>query len=117
VDHPRLFVYGTLRRGSPNKYADLLQANAQFLGNARMRGRLLQFANYPGAVLSDQPGEWVPGELYELQNPSILSILDKYEGSEFKRVQTTVSLDDGPALETWAYLVAHAHRRAAFTLL
>jgi gamma-glutamylcyclotransferase (GGCT)/AIG2-like uncharacterized protein YtfP len=104
VEHPRLFVYGTLRRGSPNKYADLLQANAQFLGNARMCGHLYQFANYPGAVLSDQPGEWVPGELYQLQNLSILSTLDEYEGSEFERVQITVSLDDGQALETWAYL-------------
>jgi gamma-glutamylcyclotransferase (GGCT)/AIG2-like uncharacterized protein YtfP len=104
VDHPRLFVYGTLRRGSPNKYADLLQANAQFLGNARMRGRLYQFPNYPGAVLSDQPNEWVPGELYHLQNPSTLSTLDEYEGNEFERVQVTVSLDNDQELETWVYL-------------
>lgn len=104
MDQPRLFVYGTLRRGSPNKYADLLQANAQFLGNASMRGRLYQFPNYPGAVLSDQPDEWVPGELYQLQNLSILSTLDEYEGSEFERVKITVSLDKGPALETWVYL-------------
>lgn len=117
MDHPRLFVYGTLRRGSPNQYADLLQANAQFLGNARLRGRLHQFAGYPGAVPSDQPDEWVPGELYQLQNLSILSTLDEYEGPEFERIQTTVSLDNGQALETWVYLVAHAHRRAAFTLL
>jgi gamma-glutamylcyclotransferase (GGCT)/AIG2-like uncharacterized protein YtfP len=104
VDHPRLFVYGTLRHGSPNKYADLLQANAQFLGNARMRARLCQSPNYPGAVLSDQPNGWVSGELYHLQNPSILSTLDEYEGSEFERVRITVSLDNGQEPETWVYL-------------
>ncbi len=69
-----------------------------------MRGRLYQFASYPGVVLSDQPGEWVSGELYHLQNPGILSTLDEYEGSEFERGQITVSLDGGQELETWVYL-------------
>jgi gamma-glutamylcyclotransferase (GGCT)/AIG2-like uncharacterized protein YtfP len=105
---PRLFVYGTLRRGSPNKFAKLLEASSRFLGNARMRGRLRQFSNYPGAVLSDQPGEWVQGELFELQDPGMLHTLDEYEGSEFQRVPVTVSLDDDQELETWAYLVTLA---------
>ena len=87
MQHPRLFVYGTLRRGSL-------------------------------AVLSDQPGESVPGELYQLQNPSILSTLDEYEGPEFERVQITVSLDNGQDVETWVYLFRGARpRRAAFTLV
>ena len=105
---PRLFVYGTLRRGSPNKFAKLLEANSRFLGNARMPGQLRQFSNYPGVVLSDQPGEFVEGELFELQDPSILVVLDEYEGSEFQRVLATVSLDDGQELETWVYTLTHA---------
>jgi gamma-glutamylcyclotransferase (GGCT)/AIG2-like uncharacterized protein YtfP len=104
MDPPRLFVYGTLRRGSLNKFADLLHANARFLGNARMRGRLYQFSNNSGAVLSDQPGEWVPGELYHVQDSSILRTLDDYEGFEFERVQVTVSLDDWRDLEAWVYV-------------
>jgi gamma-glutamylcyclotransferase (GGCT)/AIG2-like uncharacterized protein YtfP len=104
MEQPRLFVYGTLRRGSPNQYADLLQANAQYVGNARMRGRLHQIGSYPGAVPSDQPGEWVSGELYHLEDPTILATLDDYEGSEFERILTKVSLDDGRELETWVYV-------------
>jgi gamma-glutamylcyclotransferase (GGCT)/AIG2-like uncharacterized protein YtfP len=104
MQQPRLFVYGTLRRGFRNKYADLLHANARFLGNARMRGRLRQFDNYSGAVPSDQPGEYISGELYQLEDPTILRTLDEYEGSEFERIQVKVSLDDGQMLETWVYI-------------
>jgi gamma-glutamylcyclotransferase (GGCT)/AIG2-like uncharacterized protein YtfP len=108
MQQPRLFVYGTLRRGSPNTFAKLLEANSRFLGNARMRGRLHQFSNYPGVVLSDQPGEFVQGELLELQDPRILVVLDEYEGFEFQRVPVTVSLDDGQELEAWVYTLTQA---------
>lgn len=100
----RLFVYGTLRRGWTNQFAELLHANARFLGTARLRGRLHQFDNYHGAVLSDQPNEWVPGELFQLEDPGILRALDEYEGSEFERPLVTVALDDGQELETWVYV-------------
>ena len=108
MEQARLFVYGTLRRGYQNIYAALLRANSRFLGNARMRGHLCQFKSYSGAVLSDQPDEWVPGELFHLQDPNILQTLDKYEDSEFERILVKVSLDDGEdletCLETWVYL-------------
>ena len=103
----RLFVYGTLRRGSPNKFAKLLADNSRFIGDARMRGRLHQFSNYSGAVPSDRPNEWVRGELFELLDPSILGRLDEYEGSEFRRVLLTISLD-GQELEAWVYILTHA---------
>jgi len=104
MDQPRLFVYGTLRRGFPNKYAALLQANARFLGNAGMRGRLHQFNCYPGAVPSDQPDDMVSGELYQLEDPAILPTLDEYEGPEFERILVKVLLDDGQVQETWVYI-------------
>ncbi len=100
----RLFVYGTLRRRYKNIYAQLLHANARFLGKARMLGRLHQFASYAGAVLSDEPDGWVSGELFQLQDPSVLQTLDEYEGSEFERVLVKVSLEDGQDLETCVYL-------------
>ena len=100
----RLFVYGTLRRGSPNEFADLLAANSRFLGNARMRGRLHQLSGYSGAIPSDQPDEWVRGELFHLEDPCILRTLDEYEGSEFQRVQVTISLDSGRDLDCWVYI-------------
>jgi gamma-glutamylcyclotransferase (GGCT)/AIG2-like uncharacterized protein YtfP len=69
-----------------------------------MRGRLHQLNSYPGAVPSDQPGEYVSGELYQVEDPTILPTLDDYEGWEFERVLVKVSLDDGQELETWVYI-------------
>ena len=74
----------------------------------RMPARLYQFRNYPGAVASEKPGDWVAGELYELIGPGILPALDDYEGAEFVRVVVTVSLDAGHSLEAWVYLLRHA---------
>lgn len=101
---PCLFVYGTLRRGFENKYAQLLHAHSRFLSGAKMPGRLIQRNGYTAAVVSDQPGEWVSGELFELVAPKILEELDEYEGSDYERVLVTVLLEDGEDRETWVYL-------------
>lgn len=100
-----LFVYGTLRRGFENKYARLLHANARYLGLAKMRGRVLQFGEYTGAVVSNEPNEWIAGELFELRDPDILEVLDEYEGSDYERVLLSASLEDGAERETWVYLL------------
>ena len=60
-DH--LFVYGTLMRGFDHPMAKLLSRSADFLGEARCRGRLYLVKHYPGLVLSDEPGDVVFGEL------------------------------------------------------
>ncbi|HLK19949.1 MAG TPA: gamma-glutamylcyclotransferase family protein [Bryobacteraceae bacterium] len=102
---PCLFVYGTLRRGFENQYARLLHANALFLGAAKMQGRLLQFGEYTGAVISDRPDDWIAGELFELIDPKILDSLDAYEGLDYERVLATASLEDGAERDTWVYLL------------
>jgi gamma-glutamylcyclotransferase (GGCT)/AIG2-like uncharacterized protein YtfP len=100
-----LFVYGTLRRGSKNKFARLLHAQAEFVGNARMRGRLYRLGCYPGAVSTNQVGEWIRGELYNVEDPRwILSALDGYEGPQYERVKLEVQLDSGGQIEAWVYL-------------
>lgn len=108
-----LFVYGTLRRGSKNKFARLLHAHAQFAGNARIPGQLYRLGSYPGAVssrrigdqTSDQIGEWIRGELYCLQDPRwVLRALDGYEGAKFRRVKLAARLDSGRTIEAWVYL-------------
>ena len=101
----RLFVYGTLKRGSDNKYARLLEANSEFLGTGRMRGRVYNLGRYPGAVVSEQPGDWVPGELFCLVTPAkTFKTLDAYEGAEFSRTMVDIRLDSGESLESWVYL-------------
>jgi len=61
---------------------------------------------YTGVVLSDQSNEWVPGELFELEEPAILAALDEYEGSEYERILVTVTLDTGVEMESWVYLLS-----------
>lgn len=101
----RLFVYGTLRRGSKNKFARLLHAHAQFVGNASIPGRLYRLGHYPGAVSSNTSGEWVRGELYLIHDPRwTLPALDSYEGPEFQRVKLEVQLDLGGRIEAWVYV-------------
>jgi gamma-glutamylcyclotransferase (GGCT)/AIG2-like uncharacterized protein YtfP len=115
LDRPtHLFVYGTLRRGSKNKFARLLHAHAQFVGKGRIPGRLYRLGHYPGAVLSNTPGEWVHGELYLIPDPRwTLPALDSYEGPEqFERVKLQVQLDSGDRVEAWVYLYRGTPRGA-----
>ena len=76
----RLFVYGTLMRGFDHPMAQLLSRSAEFIGEARCRGRLYLVKHYPGLVLSDDPTDAVFGELYRLRQPdALLREFDMYE--------------------------------------
>ena len=100
-----LFVYGTLRRGFSNKFARLLQTQAQWIGDARMPGRLYQFGPYPGAVISNTSGDWVHGELYNLEDPDqLLSQLDEYEGDDYERAIAEVQTNAGDHIQAWVYV-------------
>ena len=101
-----LFVYGTLRRGSKIKIARLVHANAQFLGTGRMQGRLARSHPHRGVVRSKEPGEWICGEVFQINDPGeLLPILDEYEGPEYKRTSVAVQLDSGRRLRAWMYLL------------
>ena len=100
-----LFVYGTLRRGSKIKIARLLHANSEFLGPARMQGRLARSHPHRGVVPSNRPGDWLDGEVFRLTDPGkLFPILDEYEGSEYQRTPVTVQLGSGERLASWVYL-------------
>ena len=98
-----LFVYGTLRRGSRNRFARRLAENARFIGEGRIRGRLYDFGRYPGAVRSEASGEWVGGEVFLLRNRGLLETVDRYEGPEFERSVVRVELTSGVEKECWVY--------------
>jgi gamma-glutamylcyclotransferase (GGCT)/AIG2-like uncharacterized protein YtfP len=109
----RLFVYGTLMRGFDHPMARLLSANADFLGDAKCRGRLYLVKHYPGLVLSDDPADLVFGELYRLrERDAMLREFDMYEAcgegfaqpTEYLRQRLQVALDDGAASEAWTYV-------------
>jgi gamma-glutamylcyclotransferase (GGCT)/AIG2-like uncharacterized protein YtfP len=109
----RLFVYGTLMRGFDHPMAKLLSVNADFLGEARCRGRLYLIKHYPGLVLSDDPSEIVFGEVYRLRDrDALLGEFDMYEAcgagfpepTEYFRRMLQVMCDDGTASEAWTYV-------------
>jgi gamma-glutamylcyclotransferase (GGCT)/AIG2-like uncharacterized protein YtfP len=109
----RLFVYGTLMRGFDHPMARLLSANADFIGEAKCRGRLYLVKHYPGLVLSDDPADIVCGELYRLrEREAMLREFDMYEAcgegfaqpTEYLREMLQVALDDGAVSEAWTYV-------------
>lgn len=97
-----LFVYGTLRDGSPHPRAWALRRESELLGRAWMRGRLYRVAHYPGL----RPGGGrVTGELLRLAHPeSTLRWLDAYEGAAFRRERRPATLEDGQVVTPWRHL-------------
>jgi gamma-glutamylcyclotransferase (GGCT)/AIG2-like uncharacterized protein YtfP len=119
----RLFVYGTLMRGFDHPMATLLSRGADFIGEARCRGRLYRVRHYPGLVLSDDADDVVFGELFRLRRRAeLLREFDIYEAcgegfaepTEYVRQTLPVALGDGAVSEAWIYLynwpVAHLPR-------
>jgi gamma-glutamylcyclotransferase (GGCT)/AIG2-like uncharacterized protein YtfP len=109
----RLFVYGTLMRGFDHPMAKMLSANADFLGEARCRGRLYLIKHYPGLVLSNDPADIVHGELFRLrEREATLHEFDMYEAcgdnfpqpTEYLRKMLPLMLEDGSAGEAWTYI-------------
>ena len=103
-----LFVYGTLMRGFDHPMAQLLSRSADFVGEARSRGRLYLIKHYPGLVLSDDADDVVFGEVYRLRQPlELLREFDMYEAcgegfaepTEYIRQVLPVTLEDGAASE------------------
>ena len=96
---PHLFVYGTLRKGSKNKFARLLADQSDYVGPARVSGRLYDFGRYPGARPAGQSDHWITGEVFRLRAPAeALAILDEYEGPEYERATVTAG-----ERECWIY--------------
>jgi gamma-glutamylcyclotransferase (GGCT)/AIG2-like uncharacterized protein YtfP len=91
----------------------MLSAHADFLGEARCRGRLYLVKHYPGLVLSKDSGDIVHGELYRLRaRDEMLHEFDMYEAcgdgfpqpTEYLRQMLSVTLDDGSATDAWTYV-------------
>jgi len=109
----RLFVYGTLRRGSGHPLACRLQQGAEYLGLATVAGRLYRVAHYPGLVPARQPGQRVVGDLFRLRQPrALLAWLDRYEEcgpgfprpTEYLRRAVRVHPLGGAPCRAWVYL-------------
>ena len=102
-----LFAYGTLMRG----YAlhRTLASGSTFLGEAGVRGRLLDLGRYPGLVVG---AGHVRGEIYRLDDPELLPVLDREEGYNFERRCAIVTLANGRRARAWVYRYRGPQNRA-----
>ncbi len=87
----------------------LLAGRATFLGQGSVRGRLLHLGRYPGLV---EGGGRVRGELYRLEAPELLAVLDREEGYNFLRRRAVVTLADGRRVQAWIYRYRGPRERA-----
>lgn len=105
-----IFVYGTLRAACTTGAHQTYLADASFIGNAKLNGKLFKVSYYPALVLDDA-GDWVIGEVYQLASAEQLAALDVYEecsypalpGQEYQRQRVQVQMDQGDLLEVWVY--------------
>ena len=93
-----IFVYGTLRTGGSNHHR---MAGATPHGAGTVRGRLYRIDWYPGILLGEA-GYDVRGEAFAV-DAATLAALDAFEGTEYRRVRTTVSRDNGAPIEAWIW--------------
>jgi gamma-glutamylcyclotransferase (GGCT)/AIG2-like uncharacterized protein YtfP len=105
---PLLFTYGTLMRGY-GLHA-VLAPGARVIGAATARGRLLDLGRYPGLIAG---AGRVRGEVYRLDDPELLPILDREEGYNFVRRRAIVTLADGRRLRAWVYRYCGPRERGA----
>ena len=108
-----LFLYGTLLSGeAPQEVASIVK-RLRRLGSARVRGRLYDFGEFPGAVLDPSSRTMVHGELVVLPSDErLLEALDRYEEfdpfdlkrSLFIRKKARVQMANGRSREGWIYV-------------
>lgn len=102
---PLLATYGTLRRAAgpnPLDVADRLS----FVAACQFAGVLYDLGRFPGAV----PGDGVVhGDLFRLRDPQVWAVLDRYEGYDSNREDTSlfvrrrVSLIEPADRTAWVY--------------
>jgi len=75
-----LFVYGTLRQEFNHPLTQILKIHGYFYGNAKVQGYLYDVGGYPGMVLTNEPCNWVYGEVIKIDSIDLVfSKLDEYE--------------------------------------
>lgn len=99
----RLFVYGTLRLGSTNAYAQKLASEAHHVGRGQIRGRLYRVTHYPALAEPQRGDDFVTGDVFEGISGELWRELDGYEGDEYVRESTEVLLESGESVTAFVY--------------
>jgi len=88
---------------------DVLARGATFLAEGSVAGRLLDLGRYPALVAG---AGRVKGEVYRLDDPELLPVLDREEGYNFQRSITIVTLASGRRARAWVYRYRGPRERA-----
>lgn len=95
-----VFVYGSLRSGSPHSMT-VRFPNSKFVADAKVSGSLYDLGEYPGLLLNDSNSQ-VIGEVYEVDD-ELLNELDDFEASSnYVRKQVEVSFGTD-SRKCWTY--------------
>lgn len=106
-----LFVYGTLL-DNDNEFAIFLKNNSRFYSPGKLKGKLFNISEYPGAVFYGDDENYIYGSILELINTEkVLPVIDDYEGygddqiqpNEFVRALASLETQDGIVI-CWLYL-------------
>jgi gamma-glutamylcyclotransferase (GGCT)/AIG2-like uncharacterized protein YtfP len=106
-----LFVYGSLL-SDDNEFAIYLKNNSTFYSTGKVRGKLYDIGEYPGAILSAESSEYIHGSILKIDIPEkVLKIIDDYEGyggeqpwpNEFIRIIAEIETEMR-IINCWIYL-------------
>lgn len=106
-----LFIYGTLL-DEDNEYAVYLKKNSKPYLYGKVKGKLFDLGEYPGAILSDEGNQYIYGNILKINDPEkVFPLIDNYEGfgqhqpqpNEFIRITTLIETETGLA-DCWIYL-------------
>jgi gamma-glutamylcyclotransferase (GGCT)/AIG2-like uncharacterized protein YtfP len=95
-----VFVYGTLRRGSPRAMSARFP-KARFVTEATVSGSLFDLGAYPGFLLDDS-NSVVVGEVYEVDDETLKELDDFESASHYWRKQVKISLGT-QSKKCWIY--------------
>ena len=104
----RIFIYGSLQPGGPNEH--VMTAIGGEWQPAVIRGDLVSSGwgagiGYPGLVLNEA-GDEIRGHVFTSSALAAKwSELDAFEGDEYERVVTTVTLETGEATQAHVYVL------------
>jgi gamma-glutamylcyclotransferase (GGCT)/AIG2-like uncharacterized protein YtfP len=107
-----LFVYGTLLDES-NEFAIYLKQNCNYFGKGKLKGRLYDLGEYPGAIPDENYPGYVYGNVFELKNTAqaFLKYIDDYEGFGEDQEQPNLFIremrdveTDSRRMDCWVYL-------------
>ncbi|HLG38253.1 MAG TPA: gamma-glutamylcyclotransferase family protein [Chitinophagaceae bacterium] len=108
-----VFVYGSLRKGFHSHAYEYISRFFDFVGEAKVKGRLYDIGDYPAATPASDEA-FIKGELYFIQDQSEFSWaigqLDDYEGVNieegeeqlYRRELTDVFIND-KIISAWIY--------------